>query len=84
MTHKNLDDILLPHHAGAAGAGRSRLVAFVPITIALIGVGAILFGGLTARGTATATASVGAVDPVVTGSIDASSDRRHDLEMLDR
>jgi len=48
---------------------RMKLAAFVPLTIAMLGVAAILFGGISARHQDTAAAPV--VDPIATGSIDA-------------
>ena len=49
-----------PHH-------KSRFAAFVPITLALIGIAAILFGGVSARSTDTAARQI--VDPITTGSL---------------
>ena len=67
-----------------ANRPRAPLAAFVPITVAVIGVAFILFGGIRAHdgaGTAVATSSAPAlVDPVVTGSIGS----QHDVEFLDR
>lgn len=77
-------DILLPRSAWGAAIGRTRVAAFVPITLALIGIGAILFGGLSARTSDTVTASVGNLDPMTTGSIMSPDARRRALEMLDR
>lgn len=48
---------------------RARLAAFVPLTIALIGIGAILLGGVSARHDPRAEAPV--VDTIATGSIAA-------------
>jgi len=76
-------DILLPRAAWGEGIGRTRMAAFVPITVALIGIAAILSGGITVRGTQ-ATAEVNAIDPVTTGSVMTPSERRRALEMLDR
>ncbi|MCP4385969.1 MAG: hypothetical protein GY798_31955 [Hyphomicrobiales bacterium] len=45
----------------------TRIAAFVPITIALIGVGAVLLGGLSATSVSMAERTV--VDPIATGSI---------------
>jgi heptaprenylglyceryl phosphate synthase len=80
----NDGDILLPRAAWSAQNGRARIAAFVPITLALAGVAAILLGGLSVRGPETAVASVTGVDPIVTGSIVSDEQRRHALEMLDR
>lgn len=75
-------DILLPRAAWGEGIGRTRLAAFVPITVALIGVAAILSGGITVRSIDAAT--VVEVDPVTTGSVMTADERRRALEMLDR
>lgn len=74
-------DIILPPAAGATGISRSKIAAFVPITLALFGVAAILFGGITARNDS-AVASISVIDPVTTGSVIAPS--AHAIEMLDR
>ena len=73
MTAKFRDDLTLPLVVDTANSGRQRtpVAAFVPIALAFIGVGAVLFGGLSARDPATATVSIGAVDPIATGSIAA-------------
>ncbi|WP_421725404.1 hypothetical protein [Bauldia sp.] len=44
-----------------------RYAAFLPITIALIGIGAILLGGISAQSVSVADRI--AVDPIATGSI---------------
>lgn len=83
----SLSDILLPRAAWSTPKGRSRAAAFVPITLALVGVAAILFGGVSARidtGGHAHAAAVTDVDPVITGSIRAPEDRRRALQMLDR
>ena len=77
-------DILLPRAAWGATITRSRLAAFVPISVALIGVAVILFGGASARIGDTVATSITEVDPVTTGSIQTPADRRRALEMLDR
>ena len=63
------NDILLP--AGAepteAASRRSRVAAFVPITIAVVGVVAILFGGVSARHADAVAQDL--IDSVTTGSI---------------
>ncbi len=46
---------------------RGRLAAFVPITIAVLGVAAILLGGISARDHIVAADQ--AIDPVITGSV---------------
>ncbi len=88
MSLRSANDALLPPDGAAASAVRVRLTAFVPIAVALIGVGVILLGGLSARDSDTITIGKADVDPVVTGSIakpDKSPDEiRHILEMLDR
>jgi hypothetical protein len=62
---------------------RARLAAFVPIAIALIGVGVVLTGGISATpkpGEAIATAA--AIDPVTTGTV-APAVRADALARLD-
>jgi hypothetical protein len=76
-------DIILPPAAGATGISRSKLAAFVPITLALFGIGAILFGGISARNEST-IASVSVIDPVTTGSVQSPDTRLRAMEMLDR
>jgi hypothetical protein len=66
------------------GLMRSRIIAFIPITLALLGVGAILFGGISARDPATAVSALEEIDPIQTGSIAPERDHRRDIEMLDR
>ena len=79
----NFSDILLPRDSWGSTAARSRLIAFVPIALALIGVGVILFGGISARTGDIAATSATEIDPVVTGSIPTPDDRRRALQMLD-
>lgn len=69
----SLTDILLPEAVTASGLSRSKLTAFVPITLALIGVAAILLGGVTTHATNGENAAIG-VDPIVTGAIAAPAD----------
>ena len=76
-------DILLPRAAWGTGVGHSKLIAFVPITLALVGIAAIIFGGLSAR-TGDATAAVTNIDTTTTGSIMTPEAQRRALEMLDR
>jgi len=86
MTAEHRDDLTLPL-AAEAGADRqpsTPIAAFVPIAVALIGVGLILFGGLTARDPATVVGAAVEVDQVVTGSIAQERDHHRDLMMLDR
>jgi hypothetical protein len=81
MSTRFPDDLLLPPADVRAEARLrpAKLAAFVPIVVALVGVAAILLGGLTVRGTA-------GTDPVITGSVQPTpqQDMRHVLEMLDR
>jgi hypothetical protein len=65
------------------GISRSKIAAFVPITLALFGIGAILFGGISARNDGV-VASVSVIDPVTTGSILTPDARLRAMEMLDR
>jgi hypothetical protein len=69
MAITSSDDILLPA-GNEVRSRRSTLVAFVPIVVALAGVAAVLVGGVSARDVIAAEDAV-AVDPVVTGSIEA-------------
>lgn len=66
------DDILLPTATGSADRRpcRSHAAAFVPITIAIIGVAAILVGRVTVH-EFEASGLVDGVDPVITGSVKA-------------
>ena len=78
-------DILLPAADEAArGGNRNLLVALVPITVAIVGVGLVIFGGVSAKGPAVATAAAVTVDTMTTGSIGTPEDRRRALELLDR
>jgi len=63
------DDILVDKAIqGEAGRPlRTKLAAFVPITVAVLGIGAILLGGVSARHNTTATGP--AIDSINTGSI---------------
>jgi hypothetical protein len=71
MSTTHPDDILLPVSTDSLDRpARSRLVAFVPITIAVIGVAAILVGRVTVQEIAATDAAYG-VDPITTGSIRA-------------
>ena len=76
------NEILVPDVQ--TGIGGSRLIAFVPILVALLGVAAILLGGISARDPRTNISSVSTTDPMTTGSIALSADQRRALEMLDR
>jgi hypothetical protein len=78
------NDILLPEIAGGSSRpARSKVAAFVPIAVALLGVTAILFGGLSARDTRTAAART-TVDPITTGSVAPAADQGRAIETLDR
>jgi hypothetical protein len=65
------DDILLPTLPGSTDRrpARSRIAAFVPITIAIVGVAAILVGRVTVSEIAKSEVLV---DPISTGSIQAA------------
>lgn len=79
------NDILLPAAEEIAQGGkRNLIVALVPITVAFLGVGLVIFGGVSAKGPAAATAALSTIDPMTTGSIGAPDDRRRALELLDR
>jgi len=69
MPKPSATDILIPTAADTTDGRppQSRFAAFVPITLALVGVAAILFGGVSARHTETAATQ--AIDPITTGSI---------------
>lgn len=83
MSISSPNDILLPEIAGSSSRpARSKIAAFVPIAIALFGVTAILFGGLSARDTRTSELRT-AVDPVVTGSIAADDNAKSAADRLD-
>jgi hypothetical protein len=77
-------DIILPPAALAPGISRSKLAAFVPITLAILGVGAVLLGGVSARSNDASTASLRPIDPMTTGAIASPEAQRRALEMLDR
>jgi hypothetical protein len=62
---------------------RTKIAAFVPIAVALVGVLLILLGGITVNPAGTTVSAADRVDPLVTGSV-AARDRLHDLIMLDR
>lgn len=72
MASASPDDILLPTATGSVDRrpSHSRVAAFVPITIAVIGVAAILLGRVTAHDIAASGIADG-VDPVITGSVKA-------------
>jgi hypothetical protein len=64
------NDILIPLEIEPAAdvPRRSKLAAFVPITLALMGIAAVLLGGISARNHDSAARD--AVDPITTGSIE--------------
>jgi hypothetical protein len=69
MASKFRNDILIPLEIEPLEMPResSRLTAFVPIVLALIGVGAILAGGISAKHHELAGQS--SLDPIETGSV---------------
>ena len=69
MSTKVPDDVMLPMGAASADArpGQSRIVAFIPISIAIVGVAAILLGRVTAHDVAAIDKP--GIDPVQTGAI---------------
>jgi len=75
-------EIILPP-AATAGISRTRMAAFVPLALALVGVAAVLFGGVSARTTSVAAAGAG-IDPMVTGSVVSADDQARAMKMLDR
>jgi hypothetical protein len=77
------DDIMLPTLSGASDArpARSSLVAFVPISIALVGVAAILLGHVTAQDVAAAQTQV---DPIETGSIELAPASGYGIDAVAR
>ena len=81
------DEFFLPVAANplTKRVSRTRIIAFVPIVLALVGVGAILLGHVSAP-TAVADKQP-SIDPVVTGSIgapDKPDEIARTIEMLDR
>lgn len=77
-------DILLPRDAWSGALQRSRLVSFVPIVVALLGVAGILLGGISVGPRTSERAAATAIDPVTTGSIATPEGQRRAIEMLDR
>ena len=77
-------DILLPRDAWSTAINRSRIVAFVPIAVALIGVAGILLGSISVGPGVADQATINELDPVTTGSIMTPEARRDALRMLDR
>jgi hypothetical protein len=89
MSTRFPDDVILPPDALPAPklVRPARVLAFVPIAVALAGVGAILIGSLSIGGTAprAVTASAPKVDPVTTGSVTPSPSAPKDIaEILRR
>jgi hypothetical protein len=82
------DDLLLPPSEAPAKTPvlPTRMLAFVPIVVALAGVGAILIGSLTVRGGASAVTQAEKPDPITTGSVAPSPPKNIEqiLEMLDK
>ena len=76
-------DILAPIAESEREGAPARIVAFIPVALALFGVGLILFGGVRAADPDGYAEEVNVVDPVVTGAIVPPRDHRRDLEMLD-
>ncbi|MBN9021407.1 MAG: hypothetical protein J0H08_04800 [Rhizobiales bacterium] len=64
------DDVLVPAPAPEVETTlRMKLAAFVPLTIAMLGIAGVLLGGISARHDD--TAALPAVDTISTGSIGA-------------
>jgi hypothetical protein len=61
------DDILIPSGRAEEQAPSKPLAAFIPIVVAVAGVVAILFGGITAQNVVNLGSD--GIDPTVTGSI---------------
>jgi hypothetical protein len=71
MAERFSDDVLI---ASGGRSQRGGLVAFVPITIALLGVAVVMTGGVSVRKVANAEQTV--VDPITTGSIASAAKTR--------
>jgi hypothetical protein len=71
MTRTLPEDILLPSGPSEHRPQGNRLAAFIPISVAVAGVAAILFGGVAAQ-TPVLVGDAG-VDQMVTGSIQKPS-----------
>ena len=69
MAYKLRNDILIPLEIEPLETRPqgNKLAAFIPIVLALIGVGAILAGGISARNHEIANRVI--VDPIQTGSV---------------
>ena len=65
------DDVLIPSAAAEARAGSRPVAAFIPISIAIAGIAAILFGGITAQNPVVAGPTD--IDTIVTGSVAKAS-----------
>ncbi len=77
-------DILLPREAWSAAVQRSRLAAFVPILLALLGVAGVLLGGISAGPSVANQATTAPIDPVTTGSVVSQGAAHEALRLLDR
>ena len=66
MADTRPDDILLPSGVADQQPQSSPFAAFIPISVAIAGIAAILLGGITAQNAVIGPAGI---DPVVTGSI---------------
>ena len=80
------DDVLSPWQRTPTAREPARIIAFVPITIALVGV-AVILSAVSRSPTAAVADKQPSIDPVVTGSIGASDkpdDIGRTIEMLDR
>ncbi|MBZ0228690.1 MAG: hypothetical protein K8F58_09615 [Bauldia sp.] len=73
MASRSPDDVLLPLDASPAGTRplRTQVAAFIPITIALLGVAVILLGGMPASKSSLMARQT--IDPLTTGSIGGSA-----------
>jgi hypothetical protein len=87
MTLKIDTDLTLPLIPESARLNRGPVpvAAYVPISVAVIGVALILVGGIRSHGSEREVASmpVAGVDTIVTGAV-KTRDARHDIQWLDR
>jgi hypothetical protein len=67
------DDILIPSGAADRPAPSRPFAALIPISVAIAGVAAILFGGVTAQHMV--VVGPAGIDPTVTGSIEKAPSR---------
>jgi len=72
MASTRNQDILLPSDDEVTAPVRTRIAAFVPIALAILGVAAIILGRVTVAEVAASEAQ-GSIGPVATGFIEASS-----------